>query len=520
MGAAMNGRHIFSSPLLLALCACGSSESNGVAANDAGSDGPVEPPPALDAGSDGAVTSRTTLEGPVTGGLGSPWIAATSYDLAEVGYSTTEYFVSGTASAYMNVGDFGSDGRWNAQPAASAPFKTRIVVYRPIDASRFNGSVLVEWLNVSGGIDAAPDWVAMHTELIRQGYAWVGVSAQLVGIEGGGGLITIPGVADTSLKGTDPERYGSLSHPGDSFSYDMFTQVGETIRAPGSVDSLQGLRPERVIAVGESQSAFRLVTYVNAVHPLVHVYDGFLIHSRGGNGAALSQPPEPEVAMPAAALIRDDLTVPVLTFQTETDIITLGSHAARQPDSPLLRLWEVAGTAHADTYTISVGANDRGDDPAAAAIVVTAAPLPGIIECTTPINSGPQHFVLKAAMAALDAWVENGTEPPTAPLLDNDGTTGFVVDEHGNALGGIRTPYVDVPTATLSGLGQTGSGFCVIFGTTVPFDAAKLAALYPTHAEYTAAVGAATDSAVMAGFLLEPDGQLIKAAAAASDVGN
>ena len=94
------------------------------------------------------------------------------------------------------------------------------------------------------------------------------------------------------------------------------------------------------------------------------VYDGFLIHSRGGGGAPLSQEPEPEIDDAAHVVrIRTDLDVPVLTFQTETDLIILGYLPDRQPDGPRFRLWEVAGTAHADTYTLVVGFTDVGRRP-------------------------------------------------------------------------------------------------------------------------------------------------------------
>jgi hypothetical protein len=459
-----------------------------------------------------------TIEGPVTGGNGYPYVSATGFDLAEVGYSQAEFFLSGTASSFTNLGTFDSDGRWRAVPASGTSYKTRIVVYRPIDAARFNGTVVVEWLNVSGGLDAAPDWTSAHTELIREGFVWVGVSAQSVGVEGSSGmtLVSLP------LKKVDPERYGSLHHPGDSFSYDMFSQAGQAVRHPGAVDPLGGLTPRRVIAAGESQSAFRLVTYVNAVHPLAQVYDGFLVHSRGSSGAPLSQSPQPAIAVPSPARFRTDLGVPVLVFETETDLVSLGYFPDRQADGSLFRLWEVAGTAHADTYTLLVGATDLGNSPSAADLVVTASPIPGIIDCDKPINSGPQHFVLNAAFAAFNRWVRDGTPPPHAPRLQITAGTPPVIalDSHGNALGGIRTPAVDAPIATLSGLGQTGANFCRIFGTTVPFDRATLAALYPSHDAYVAAVEAAADRAVNAGFILEPDAELIKASAAASDIGN
>lgn len=429
-----------------------------------------------------------------------------------------EYFISGTARAYTNTGELESDGTWSVEPAGSKSYKTRILVYRPIDPDDFNGSVVLEWLNVSGGLDAAPDWTSMHIELIRGGYAWVGVSAQFVGVEGGG--TSIPGIGDLSLKGFNPDRYGSLNHPGDSFSYDIFSQAGQAIRSPDGIDPLGGLKVGQLIAIGESQSASRLVTYVNAIDPLAQIYDGFLIHSRYSGSACLSQEPEPEINTPGVVRVREDIRVPVLMFQTETDLIVLGGLPDRQPDGQRFRLWEVAGTAHNDTYALMVGPGDKGGDPAVAEVLVSASPIPGIIECESPINSGPQHFVLKAAMAALDKWVRGGDAPPIAPRLEVDEDNfEFILDAFGNVRGGIRTPYVDVPIATLSGLGQGGGSFCSLFGTTVLFDAGTLASLYPDHDTYVSAVNESTDRAVEAGFILEPDAQLIKTAAAASGIG-
>ena len=241
------------------------------------------------------------VEGPITGGLGSPWISSTNFDLSEVGYLQQEYFISGTARAYRNVGELNSDGIWHTETAGTAPYKTRIVIYRPNNPQNFNGTVVVEWLNVSGGLDAAPDWTMAHTELIREGYAWAGVSAQFAGVEGG---FSIPGLGDLSLKGFDPERYGSLNHPGDSFSYDIFSQAGQAIHCPVGVDPLNGLRPRTLIAIGESQSAGRLMTYVNAIDPIVQIYEGYLIHSRYSGSAPLSESPEPAISTPRVVRIR------------------------------------------------------------------------------------------------------------------------------------------------------------------------------------------------------------------------
>src|SRR5262249_46847246 len=206
-------------------------------------------------------------------------------------------------------------------------YTTRILVRRPAKRERFNGAVVVEWLNVSGGFDAAPDWTSTHTLLLRDGFAWIGVSAQYIGVSGGPPLDR-----HLALKEVNPSRYGPLFHPGDGYSYDIFSQAGLAARQSGSV-LLGHLRPKRVIAMGESQSAARLVTYIDAIHPLARVYDGFLVHSRGGGAAPLTAP-QPVFDGPPLALIRDDVDVPVLIFQTETDVVANGSLTARHPADP------------------------------------------------------------------------------------------------------------------------------------------------------------------------------------------
>ncbi|NND66037.1 MAG: hypothetical protein HKN19_00495, partial [Halioglobus sp.] len=109
---------------------------------------------------------------------GTPFYAGVYYDEAEVGYRETEYFFSGMATSYVATDELAPDGFWSVQPADTASYKSRMVVLRPEDSSRFSGTVVVEWFNVSGGVDAAPDWTQLHTEILREGHAYVGVSAQ------------------------------------------------------------------------------------------------------------------------------------------------------------------------------------------------------------------------------------------------------------------------------------------------------------------------------------------------------
>jgi len=441
--------------------------------------------------------------------IGSPFLLTTvSFDPASVGYQQREYFLSGSATAFTNISELTPDGHWQVEPATTADYKTRIVIYRPVAPEDFSGTVFVEWLNVSAGFDSQPVWGAGHTELLRAGHAWVGVSAQLAGIEGTGN-----GLLPFYLKAASPERYASLFHPGDSFSYDIFSQVARALREPGDVDLLQGVTPRRLIAMGQSQSASRLLSYVNAIHPLFNAYDGYLIQSRYEGSATLSQQPQPVIATPEVVRVRADLNVPVLNVQSETDVIGLGAIASRQPDSQLFRLWEVAGTSHADYYGNVSGREDKGTDPRFA-VVVEENSVAGIINCERAMNAGPMPWVVNSALSALHNWVLNGAVPARANrLATNEDNTLFQVDRAGNVKGGVRTPYVDSPAAVLSGEINEGESFCRLFGTTELFDAATMASLYVDRAGYAEAVSDATDKAVAKGFLLAADGERIKAAA-------
>jgi hypothetical protein len=405
--------------------------------------------------------------------------------------------------------------------AAAADYLTRIVVLTPSDLARFNGTVLVEWLNVSGGIDAPAVWMMAHREMLRAGYAYVAVSAQRVGVEGGVNLMGI----DMSLKSQDPHRYSSLHHPGDAYAYDVFSQAG---RLAGEKDILRGLRAEHVIALGESQSALFLTTYINAVDPLAEVYDGFLVHSRFGpaaplDGGSIFDVLESNSAQ--AVAFRPDLRAPLVTIITETDLVSgrrQGYHSARQPDNQRLRVWEIAGTAHADNYTIQVAPIDTGS-AALADVVAAYAPTNMLMgqELHHCINFGPQHhYVLQAALSQLHGWVCTGRPAPGGLPIELNGDQP-VLDAHGLARGGVRTPWVDVPIARTSGAGGEESTMSSIFGSGEPFDAATLRRLYPDGVtDYLERFTASLDTAIQSGFLLAADREEILQLAAATFPGD
>lgn len=437
---------------------------------------------------------------------------ATALDLAAAGYTEQEYFLSGTATAFREDGPWDSDGHWPVAPAGQAPYRTRLLVRAPADRSRCNGTVVVEWLNVSGNVDVDVDFGYMHAELL-QGYVWVGVSAQAAGVNSTGGSPLGPKVV--GLKAWDPQRYGPLHHPGDAYAYDIFTQAGAALRAPRGSNPLAGMTVERLLAVGQSQSAMRMLTYVNAIHSEARVFDGFFVHSRAGFGAPLGAgtglpqldgPDGPDVVAPAR--VRTDLDTPVFQVVTETELFELGGGpgprafvAARQPDTARIRTWEIAGAAHSDAHALRILY------PQYTAQFGTVKDLRAAIPV---VNDGPQAAVVSAALRRLDTWVAGGTPPPSAaPIETTD--TGIVRDEFGNARGGVRTPHVDVPVATLTG----ETVHVPNNGATVALPPETIAALYPDHDAYVARFTEATDRAVAAGFVRFEDARALVTAARA-----
>lgn len=431
----------------------------------------------------------------LTGGNG-PFIGSSSGAGAPDGYVENEYVAAGTATAYVNNGPLTDDGRWSFDTTTGAAYRTRVLVIRPASAAKASGTVLVEWLNVSGGVDANPDYASLVEEITRQGHTWIGVSAQLIGVEGGPVLVSVAdagGLPGEGLKKIDPARYGSLVHPGDGYSFDIFTQVARAVLKGGAI--LGGAKPKVVLAVGESQSAFALTTYYDGVQPITRAFDGFLIHSRGATSLPLvsaggSADLAGAIGSATHPLFRNDLDAPVMDVQTEGDVVgLLSSGVVRQPDSDRFRLWEVAGTAHADAHLLG---------PAASAI-----------DCGVPVNNGPMHLVVKSAFRSLDTWVRTGTLPIIAPRLDlsEDGATPTLQrNSDGIVLGGVRTPPVDVPVDVLSGApGPSTSVICLLLGSTTPLSPARLAALYPNRAAYQSQYDADADKTIKAGFVLDAD---------------
>jgi hypothetical protein len=374
---------------------------------------------------------------------------STPADLAASGYVEEEFHVSGAADGWAVDG---------TKVATGVPYTTRIIVRRPVHARNFNGTTLVEWQNVTAGYDLDALW---NTEsVVRAGYAWVGVSAQRVGVD--------------QLRGWSPARYGGLDVTGggrftaDELSYDIFTQAGRAV-----TKALAGLRTRTLLAIGASQSAARMTVLYDRVLPQQQpVFDGygFIVGSAPTRAGA----------------------EPVFQVLSETDVRT----AQRPADTGRFRRWEVAGAAHSghdgQVYRAPISERDLGGAPQ--------------YDCDRPPFSRiPMHHVTAASYDHLRRWVERGTPPPTArPLeFEPDGVT-KKRDALGLALGGIRLSQVSAPRALNTG-DNSGVTFCRLFGTHVPFDAETVARLYPNRGDYLHRVVTADVANVHAGYLLPAD---------------
>ncbi|MEE3851180.1 alpha/beta hydrolase domain-containing protein [Gordonia sp. LSe1-13] len=429
------------------------------------------------------------------GGDGHSVVSATpGPDLTAHGYREDEYAASGVAYSYEPSADH------EVVPRDSASFTTRVLVRRPVSADDFTGTVVVEWLNVSSGSDAAPEYTYLAEELVRGGYAWVGISAQFTGIAGGAGSVEMAAAdGPQALADKDPQRYGLLHHPGDAYCFDIFGTVCAALQqATDNSHPLHDLSVKQILAVGESQSAMALTTYANHVVEVHDAIDGILIHSRAAGEMPFGEPgcgvDIATVFDAEPATIRESLRIPVLIVQTETDVLTNFRFVrSRQPDTDRLRVWEIAGTAHADLHQIG--------------------PYEDLLGCPMPVNRGQQRFVLRAALSHLTRWAGGGTPPPSAPPLRVDNATAtFELDEIGNVRDGVRTPCVDAPTQVLSGIVSADlPRICLLFGSTTPADPDLLARRYADADDYLAQYRAATTEAIDAGFALEADREEILA---------
>jgi hypothetical protein len=260
-------------------------------------------------------------------------VFSTGIDLANVGYTQEEFFLSRTAHAYTSSGPR-HRRQVERHTGGLGRLQTRIVVNRPASGKKFNGTVVVEWLNV-GGVEAEPDWTFAHTELIRQGYAWVGVSAQK--------LSGSTAAWRWSRSPACPSRRSTRRATARSAIRATASRTTSS-RRPGGRPPTSG--PSPLGDLGEARHRCGRIA-VGLSHGQLHRRDPpdrprlrrLLRPQPRRHQRATLESPQPAISVPGTAAIRDDVDVPVLIFETESDLTFLGYVAARQDDTRHVHAW-------------------------------------------------------------------------------------------------------------------------------------------------------------------------------------
>src|SRR3954465_4520859 len=417
---------------------------------------------------DSPTVPNPLVTGPILHGIRGGAYNRSRFPLTH-GYVEEEYFFEGVARA--------ADG-------TTAPYKSRILVRRPSSPFRFNGSVVLDWDNVTVPDDTDVGWLPMHTTVMDRGFVYVAVAAQRLSIE----------ASPIALKQYDPVRYGSLSHPGDNYSFDIYSQAAEAVLDPTVPGPLRPLLTRR-IGIGASQSGSRLHDYINDWASKAKVFEGFM----------------PEISDPTG--VRRDL-VPILWLNSQSEIKPTTVPA----DSGLFRLWEMSGSAHAPhdysqyqnsgyvyhetNGVVDIYARDEG-------VAWGYQNKPG--DCG--LNNFEPSYAYSAALVTLDDWVRTGNAPPADPSTRADRTGGTLhYDDMSNLVGGVRGPINDVPIAKYyAGQAPTGGSPCSqtgalpLVGGNEMMTAAELTAKYGTSQKYADEFEQQIEVALDGGWLL-PEG--------------
>jgi hypothetical protein len=437
------------------------------------------------------------------------------FDLSKYGYVEQEFIVSGTANVY----DWAADGSLSVK-TPNAPYATRILVRRPANAARFSGAVVVEPMGAVRRFDWALMYGYLNEHMMERGDAYVG--------------ITMPASAD-GLKKFNPTRYAAVSFanpdpggacPGakggpspmeEGLRWDMMSQVGALIKSSAAGSPFAGFRVEGIYMTSQFPD---VVTYLDAIHSHARlangkpVYDGYLLRNPGGPSRISQCGPAPARNDPRTIVAKVDVPVIEVVAQGEVP----DSIAQRRPDSDepgnRFRRYEVAGASHIDRWAYDRGFPTFADQTATGGTAQGTPEFPLNAKCDPPFTFSTDtrlKYVYDSALVHLDEWARKNKPAPKAnPIEVKDGAV--VLDEAGNGVGGVRSPWVDVPAATYF-TGSTPAA-CREFGHTVAFDKARMDSLYGSDKNYQAKFAQSVDQLVKAGWYTESDGKKMKAEAA------
>lgn len=409
------------------------------------------------------------IEGPIPASAGSvPFCAMQNsrrpVDLQKYGYIEEEFFVGGAANVYQET-----DGGLGLVHEA-VPYKTRLIVRRPADPSKFSGRVYFDILNATQNYDIEDLWHRIYIWCMEQGHGYVGITSKPVNVQ--------------SLKQYDYERYRSLNWaspetvpqpapctdgeiPGteEGMIWDMIGQTATAIRS-GRAGALFGGEEVRYLCLtGQSQSGFYLNTFIAHFDRYMEdaagqrLFDGYM----NIVGVPFERELRQGISKKRFSLKpRRDLVsgVPLIMISSEGDMELFSKREGwAQTKLPVdcdtrenkCRYYEVAGAPHTDVDCAILS----GD---AEVIRTGRAPMRVDSSLRAMMNNFPLAEYICGFLEKLHTWRVEGTAPATCPRFERDSNGGLRRDAHQNVCGGFRTPYVDLPVASFRGYGEFANG--------------------------------------------------------------
>jgi hypothetical protein len=424
-------------------------------------------------------------------------------DLAQYGYIEEEYFLSGNASARDERGTI---------TAAGESYTTRILVRRPSKRRNFSGTVVVTPFNWDR--ESAREWGFSKQYLARSGDAFVGISLvkqQIAGFPLQNGI--------KLLQDYDPIRYGALHVYDDhndtrqemAQSQDILAQLAWLLKSSVVTGPLKDLQVRRIIAYSLGVGGAVLEGYIGqgrhdefrtpTGQPL---YDGYIV----GSNPLLPIPAEAQRGDAVFVLIQNERE-----FHRDT---AAGLTIPADSDVPRFRLYDFVGAPHLGRVTsnAATGASELGND--VPEVAKAKAPSGVSAQICSMHNDAPVGLVHSALLHAIKAWLNSDTVMPRAPRVEvAGGDSGEKLDpQTGNALGGLRPPWIEVPAATYYSGASQG---CGVWEPMRRFDAATLGKLYGDYAHYARLFTAARSRFTKAGFLLPEDAKALRPVARPED---
>ncbi len=427
-------------------------------------------------------------------------------DLAAHGYVEEEFLVQGRASVWSYDEDL--------EPVtvqADLPYTTRVLVRRPREATASSGLVQVEPLHPD--LDSAVLWNAIHPWLLRGGHTWMGVTVY-------------PHTAAQLRDTVEPRRYAQLSIPHAGQEFDIVGSVLRLLRRRG----FAGVRADHIMLGGMSATgSFCRVFSQDGFHERWsraagrRIVDGYVIGiSSSGAGVAGFPVLSPASApLPAgdARMVAHGHGAVVFEVLSETESETHANALREDSDAPddRYRLYQPAGTAHIEKRP-SVLTNQQQYE--------RAGLVKPIFVANEPRSDARFDLFLRALCDWQWRWICDPADVPPrggrfafAPTSSGPERE-LRRDEDGNVEGGVRTPWVEVPTAAYHPHSTAASEserppewtpfggpevMARLFGSRSPFSATELRRRYGSRAAYLERFEESVRSCVASGFLLGHD---------------